>query len=533
MLSSKNRPSQLIVTFILIVVTGCAIFLQPKPSHPYAVITTSEDLQITYLLNVVPSKENCEETLERLADALLAGCPGCSIQTQQCLTKLDSQQQAYLSAAPLPLPSAHLPNGIAIYASAQPDTALTACLDIEKKSAQNLSKVTCYPSNTARPTPQFVKVSWANNLLTISLILAATGALSWLVCYLIIRYEHLHAHFSHDHNDSGPQKFHATPTPRIGGIAIFSGLLMGAGIVLILHPASSFANDNFGYLLLAAIPAFMGGLLEDITKNVGVLQRLVLTMISGAIGAWLLGATLIRLDIPYLDTALHWLPFAILLTVFAVGGVANAINIIDGYNGLAGGFAVIALIAMAWVAAQVNDNLILVVSISMIGALLGFLAWNWPKGKIFLGDGGAYLVGFMLAELSVLLIARNPSVSPWFPLLLLSYPIFETLFSIYRRKWLRNSTPGHPDALHLHQLLFKRVIHGHMTGSHPILKTQKNSRVAPFFWLAASLISIFAAIFWQSPPILMMAALTGCAFYVLFYRRMTKLGGMSWLGKRK
>ena len=533
MLSTKNRLSQLVVVTFLLVFMGIAVILKPAPSHPLTVLTVSDDLQITYLLNAVPSKENCEETLATLAHTLLSACPDCSIQTQQCLTKLDTQQQAYLSAAPLPFPSVRLPNRVVIYQSALPDTALTACLEIERASAQSLSEVTCYPSNTSRPMPKFVKVSWVNNLLTIFLILAATGALSWLVCYLIIRYEHLHAHFSHDHNDSGPQKFHASPTPRIGGIAIFSGLMMGAGIALILHPASSFANDNFGYLLLAAIPAFMGGLLEDVTKNVGVLQRLILTMISGAIGAWLLGATLMRLDIPYLDTALHWLPFAMLLTVFAVAGVANAINIIDGYNGLAGGFAVLALIAMAWVAAQVNDNLILVVSLSMIGALLGFLAWNWPRGRIFLGDGGAYLIGFILAELSVLLIARNPTVSPWFPLLLLSYPIFETLFSIYRRKWLRDSTPGHPDALHLHQLVYKRVIRGHMTGSYPILKTKKNSRVAPFFWFAATLSSIFAAIFWQSPPILMMAALTGCALYVLLYRRMTKLGGMSWLGKRK
>lgn len=533
MLSPKNRLSQLIIITFLLIFIGIAVNFQPVPSYPLTVITIRDDLQITYLLNAVRSKENCEETLETSADALLTYCPDCRIQTQQCLTKLDAQQQAYLSAAPLPLPSARLPNGIAIYKAALPDTALTACLKIERESAQSLSKVTCYPANTSRPIPQLVKISWANNLLTIFLILAATGTLSWLVCYLIIRYEHLHAHFSHDHNDSGPQKFHASPTPRIGGIAIFSGLMMGAGIVLILHPASSFANHNFGYLLLAAIPAFMGGLLEDVTKNVGVLQRLVLTMISGAIGAWLLGATLMRLDIPYLDTALHWLPFAMLLTVFAVAGVTNAINIIDGYNGLAGGFAVIALIAMAWVAALVNDNLILVVSLSMIGALLGFLAWNWPKGKIFLGDGGAYLIGFILAELSVLLIARNPSVSPWFPLLLLSYPIFETLFSIYRRKWLRDSTPGHPDALHLHQLIYKRVIRGHMTGSYPILKTEKNSRVAPFFWFAVSLSSIFAAIFWRVTPILMMATLTGCALYILTYRRLTKLRGMGWLGKRK
>src|SRR5258707_10042434 len=93
----------------------------------------------------------------------------------------------------------------------------------------------------------------------------------------------------------------------------------------------------------------------------------------------------------------------------------------------------------------------------MLGAGLEFMAWNYPKGKIFLGDGGAYLLGFWLAELAVLLVARNPDVSPWFPLLLLVYPIFETLFSIYRRCFLHGRSSGDADALHFHQLIYKRL----------------------------------------------------------------------------
>ncbi|MHB1618780.1 MAG: MraY family glycosyltransferase [Sulfuricella sp.] len=533
MLSSKNRLSLFVLASLLVVFTGFAVFLQPIPHHPYAVLTTPGNLQITFLLNSAPSNEKCEQTLETMANALLTACPACRIQKQQCLQKLDTRHQIYLSAAPLPLPSAHMPNGIVIYSSTQPDIALAACLESERQSARNLHKVTCYAPNTLRMAPQPVKSRGADHLLAAFLALAAAGAASWFICYLIVRYEHLHAHLSHDHIDSGPQKFHALPTPRIGGLGLFGGLLGGAGMVLMLHPRITLTGNGFGYLLLAAVPAFLGGLLEDVTKNVGVLQRLLLTMISGAIGAWLLGAILIRLGIPIMDHALQWLPFAIAFTVFAVGGVANAINIIDGYNGMAGGFAVIALTAMAWVAAQVNDSLVLVASLSMIGALLGFLIWNWPKGKVFLGDGGAYLLGFILAELSVLLVARNPSVSPWFPLLLLAYPIFETLFSIYRRKWLRNTTPGHPDALHLHHLIFKRIVRGHIGGRCPQQITRNNSRVAPYIWSAASLGSLFAALFWQTTSILMMASLIGCALYVFIYRRLIKLGGLGRLAKRR
>ena len=93
----------------------------------------------------------------------------------------------------------------------------------------------------------------------------------------------------------------------------------------------------------------------------------------------------------------------------------------------------------------------------MLGALLGFLVFNYPSGRIFMGDGGAYLLGFWLGELSVLLVVRNPDVSPWFPIVLLAYPVVETLFSIYRRKFLQGRSAGRPDAMHLHQLIYRRL----------------------------------------------------------------------------
>jgi UDP-N-acetylmuramyl pentapeptide phosphotransferase/UDP-N-acetylglucosamine-1-phosphate transferase len=166
---------------------------------------------------------------------------------------------------------------------------------------------------------------------------------------------------------------------------------------------------------LSAVPAFAGGFGEDVTKKIGVMARLMLTFASAVFASLLVGATLDRLDMPGLDTLLLWPVFAIAFTAFAVGGIANSINIIDGYNGLAGGYAVIVLAALAWVAGQVGDPVVLTASLAMLGALLGFLVWNYPAGKIFMGDGGAYLLGFWLGELSVLLVVRNPDVSPWFP----------------------------------------------------------------------------------------------------------------------
>lgn len=210
MLSSKNRFSQLIIASILAIFTAFAIFLQPNPSHPYIVISASEDLQVTFLLNQTSSKDNCEDTLATLTSSLLAACPSCRIQELQCLQNLLPQHQIYLSDAPLPLPSASMPNGIVIYSSQQPNIALAACQESAKQSALNLHKVTCHQSNTLRTAQQKIAPKGID-LLAAFLTLAAAAIASWFTCFLIIRYEHLHAHLSHDHNNAGPQKFHASP----------------------------------------------------------------------------------------------------------------------------------------------------------------------------------------------------------------------------------------------------------------------------------------------------------------------------------
>jgi UDP-N-acetylmuramyl pentapeptide phosphotransferase/UDP-N-acetylglucosamine-1-phosphate transferase len=158
----------------------------------------------------------------------------------------------------------------------------------------------------------------------------------------------------------------------------------------------------------------------------------------------------------------------------------------------------------------------------MIGALLGFLVWNYPKGKIFLGDGGAYLLGFWLAEISVLLIVRHPEVSPWFPMLLLVYPIFETLFSVYRRKILEGLSPGRPDRLHMHQVIYASLLRTNASVVDPESILRWNSTVAPYCWLMSLCCAIPAIVFWGETSKLAIASLIFCAAYVLLYRRLLK-----------
>jgi UDP-N-acetylmuramyl pentapeptide phosphotransferase/UDP-N-acetylglucosamine-1-phosphate transferase len=243
----------------------------------------------------------------------------------------------------------------------------------------------------------------------------------------------------------------------------------------------------------------------------------MLTMAAAAIGVVLLGAVIPRLDVPGFDVLLHWSPFAIAFTAFAVGGVANSINIIDGYNGLAGGHAVIVLAAMAGLSALLGDTFLMTSAFAMIGALLGFLAWNYPSGKIFLGDGGAYLLGFWLGELSVLIVTRHPEVSPWFPMLLLVYPIFETLYSMYRRKIIGGLSPGQPDRMHLHQIIYMRIARPHGDVTDPALVTRLNRMVAPYAWLITFCCAVPALLLWRETALLVAISIAFSVGYVALY----------------
>jgi UDP-N-acetylmuramyl pentapeptide phosphotransferase/UDP-N-acetylglucosamine-1-phosphate transferase len=362
-------------------------------------------------------------------------------------------------------------------------------------------------------------------------VLTALAALSsFLVCAFIIWSERWHARFSHDAIKSGPQKFHSTPVPRIGGVAIACAI--GSVIVWLDSADTPVMNaaQGFAMLALAALPAFAGGLAEDLTKKVGVLARLLLNMAAGVLASLLVGATLDQLDVPGLDNLLQYWPlFAIAFTAFAVGGVANAINIIDGYNGLAGAYSIIALAALAWVSAQVGDQVVLLASLTMLGAIAGFLLWNWPGGRIFLGDGGAYLLGFWLAELGVLLVVRNSEVSPWFPLVVMAYPICETLFSMYRRKVFRQHQIGHPDAMHLHQLVYHRLIRRAVGSKAPADQHRRNSAVAPYLIPPIALLMLPALLVWDRTDALLACAGLFGVTYVWLYRCIAHRRAAQWM----
>jgi UDP-N-acetylmuramyl pentapeptide phosphotransferase/UDP-N-acetylglucosamine-1-phosphate transferase len=282
-------------------------------------------------------------------------------------------------------------------------------------------------------------------------------------------------------------------------------------------------------LLLAATPAFLGGLVEDLTKRVGVKTRLFLTALSAGVSGFLLNAWLTDIQVIGIDVLLAIPIISIAFTCFAVAGVANSFNLIDGFNGLASGVALMILLAIAYVAFQVGDYGILLSSFAAIGAIAGFLFWNYPKGLIFLGDGGAYLIGFWIAELCVLLVTRNSVVSKWFAVLICIYPIFETLFTIYRRL-VKRLHPGMPDANHLHQMIFRRIIRDRSNAGASML-VKENSRTSPYLWLLTTFTIMPAILFWQTKWLLQLSTFLFCLIYLWVYWAIVRFKIPGWLGR--
>ena len=307
---------------------------------------------------------------------------------------------------------------------------------------------------------------------------------------------------------TGVQKFHHQPTPRIAGIPVFMSFFIGLWYI-------DLQEVNYAFLLLASLPVFVSGVIEDIIVRVSPLKRMISTLVSIVMVFILLNVGIASLGFTPIDYLLSNSIVSLLFTLLIVGGVVNAINIIDGYNGLMTGYSIFVLIAIAYVANILGDGLIVQLSLILIASLSGVFIFNFPFGKIFMGDGGAYFIGFMMATIGLMLGIRNDEVSHWFILLLFIYPLYETTFSVYRRKIIHDTDATQPDANHLHSLVYRKLISCDRFKHNKVIC---NSMTAPVMWLL-SLVGIAPAIIWfDNQTALIIWAFVFMLVYTIIYK---------------
>lgn len=313
----------------------------------------------------------------------------------------------------------------------------------------------------------------------------------------------------------GVQKFHTKPTSRLGGVGIALGLLAGVWLASATHPKDALLGF---WLILCSLPVFVGGLVEDLTHKVSPRMRLILACASSASIYFVFQLGVTRTDIAWLDWALTIPGIALLLTMLVVAGFINSVNIIDGFHGLASGAVIIMVLGLATLAWLVNDGLVFRLCLITAFATLGFALWNWPFGKIFLGDGGAYLLGLWVVELGLLLPHRSLDISPMAPVLVGVYPLLETLYSMYRRKFVRSHPINHPDALHLHTLIYRRLILNPALDVSSQDKNKANAKVAVVVWGFVTVPVCLAVVFREQTHVLLGLIAVFALSYVYFYK---------------
>lgn len=250
----------------------------------------------------------------------------------------------------------------------------------------------------------------------------------------------------------GGRHAHSRPVPRLGGVAVFFGLLAGIGVGTVANlPGSPAAVPALALAMLAGGAILFGiGLFDDL-RGVPPVAKIAGQTLA-AFCVWSFGFRIETLVLPpSIELALGWASLPV--TILWIVGVSNAFNLVDGMDGLAGTVAIIALLASIAAAMVLGNSAEVWYCLALGGALIGFLRYNVAPARIFLGDSGSLVVGFLLAVLTVRGAARaDGALFALAPIFALSYPLLDTGIAIMRR-WLRGEPLSRADGRHIHHQL--------------------------------------------------------------------------------
>ena len=307
------------------------------------------------------------------------------------------------------------------------------------------------------------------------------------------------------------QDFHKKPTSRFGGLVVIFGLL---------YALFFFKEHSLNEFFIATLPILLIGLFEDIGLQIKPIIRLLAMCLSVAIVYFLMDIGIYSLNIEFADSLLANPLINFMFTLLVLVGLINSVNIIDGLNGLMLGFSLMVFLALAYVAWQIGDAFLVDLYLLIAGSIFILFIANFPFGKVFTGDMGAYFIGLVMGVTGLLLGIRNEEVSHWFILLLVLYPLYETVFSIYRRRRNYQINAMLPDTNHLHSLIFKKITRQRCFAKNPNIC---NAMTSVIIWVFA-LISITPAIvFYKDQNILISYAFFYMFLYTLMYKKIENI----------
>lgn len=240
------------------------------------------------------------------------------------------------------------------------------------------------------------------------------------------------------------RKVHKNIMPRLGGLAIYFSFIIG---ILVLRP-----NDEFTMpILLGSLVIIITGVLDDLLE-LSAKMKLLGQLLAASIVVFA-GVNIEFINLPF-DGQLQFGYLSIPITILWIVGITNAINLIDGLDGLAAGVSSIALITISLMAFIKQDVFTMSMALIVLGSTLGFLFYNFHPAKIFMGDTGALFLGYIISVLSLLGFKNVTFISLVIPVIILGVPISDTFFAIIRRI-VHKKPLSAPDKSHLHHCLLR------------------------------------------------------------------------------
>lgn len=241
---------------------------------------------------------------------------------------------------------------------------------------------------------------------------------------------------------------HTTPIPRLGGLALAAAFLLVAVLALIRLRTVDQGRGEWSTILLGGIAMFIVGFCDDLRPMPAKLKLLLQILVAGAV--WYDGIGIDKFQNPITKTMYDLHGFGPLITIFWLVAVTNLINLVDGIDGLAGGIGFMLMCLLAYVGWQSGSHFQVIIAVGMAGALLGFLFFNFPPARIYMGDGGAYLVGFLIGVLAISSSHKGTVILALVaPMFALAVPIADVALAILRRG-MKGLPIFRPDKKHIH-----------------------------------------------------------------------------------
>lgn len=275
--------------------------------------------------------------------------------------------------------------------------------------------------------------------------------ISLLVTYLVIKFMYPKIH-NYVIKPVGPQVIHSGKIPRLGGFSIIICMILMSAIHYIYAEQEKYMIMLY---FLVSFPVFIFGFCEDITQSISPTIRLLGSLFSAILLLFIFDLSISNINISLINKLFSYKFFSFTITILCIVYLIQSFNIIDGLNGLSLFSGILCFASVSVISFQLNDYQSFYSSILFIGILMGVLVFNFPFGKIFIGDSGAYVIG-LLVSLSVLMLFKNNiNVSSLVIAQILVYPSYELLRSCLRRMLVLKKSILFPDSFHLHSVFYK------------------------------------------------------------------------------